>query len=154
MLHINGYMFDWQRHMLGDNHKFPSTGGQVFQIQSQTWQAIFPTSASPVSRNRLPRRLLYILAVRFSVCAEWFHNRPIKLGRCGTGHHGPSLSIACTCIIVYKIDGSDIYQNHSQLSVKMHYYYYLKNSLIIHEENTKKNHKRVVSVYTDSCWFT
>ena len=24
---------------------------------------------------------------------------------------------------------------------------YLKNSLIIHEENTKKNHKRVVSVY-------
>ena len=23
----------------------------------------------------------------------------------------------------------------------------LKNSLIIHEENTKKNHKRVVSVY-------
>jgi hypothetical protein len=26
-------------------------------------------------------------------------------------------------------------------------YIYLKNSLIIHEENTKKNHKRVVSVY-------
>jgi hypothetical protein len=26
-------------------------------------------------------------------------------------------------------------------------YYLLKNSLIIHEENTKKNHKRVVSVY-------
>jgi hypothetical protein len=25
--------------------------------------------------------------------------------------------------------------------------YNLKNSLIIHEENTKKNHKRVVSVY-------
>jgi hypothetical protein len=25
--------------------------------------------------------------------------------------------------------------------------YYLKNSLIIHEENTKKNHKRIVSVY-------
>jgi hypothetical protein len=25
--------------------------------------------------------------------------------------------------------------------------YFLKNSLIIHEENTKKNHKRVVSVY-------
>ena len=25
--------------------------------------------------------------------------------------------------------------------------HYLKNSLIIHEENTKKNHKRVVSVY-------
>ena len=24
---------------------------------------------------------------------------------------------------------------------------YFKNSLIIHEENTKKNHKRVVSVY-------
>jgi hypothetical protein len=24
---------------------------------------------------------------------------------------------------------------------------WLKNSLIIHEENTKKNHKRVVSVY-------
>ena len=24
---------------------------------------------------------------------------------------------------------------------------YLKNSLIIHEENKKKNHKRVVSVY-------
>jgi hypothetical protein len=49
------------------------------------------------------------------------------------------------------IDGCGIYQNHSQLSVKMHYYYYLKNSLITHEENTKKNHKRVVSVYTDSC---
>jgi hypothetical protein len=26
-------------------------------------------------------------------------------------------------------------------------YEQLKNSLIIHEENTKKNHKRVVSVY-------
>ena len=26
---------------------------------------------------------------------------------------------------------------------------YLKNSLIIHEENTKKNHKRVVSVYVN-----
>ena len=26
-------------------------------------------------------------------------------------------------------------------------YMELKNSLIIHEENTKKNHKRVVSVY-------
>ena len=26
-------------------------------------------------------------------------------------------------------------------------YMVLKNSLIIHEENTKKNHKRVVSVY-------
>jgi hypothetical protein len=26
-------------------------------------------------------------------------------------------------------------------------YQHLKNSLIIHEENTKKNHKRVVSVY-------
>ena len=26
-------------------------------------------------------------------------------------------------------------------------YNFLKNSLIIHEENTKKNHKRVVSVY-------
>jgi hypothetical protein len=26
-------------------------------------------------------------------------------------------------------------------------YIYLKNSLIIHEENTNKNHKRVVSVY-------
>jgi hypothetical protein len=26
-------------------------------------------------------------------------------------------------------------------------YILLKNSLIIHEENTKKNHKRVVSVY-------
>ena len=25
--------------------------------------------------------------------------------------------------------------------------YYFKNSLIIHEENTKKNHKRVVSLY-------
>ena len=24
-----------------------------------------------------------------------------------------------------------------------------KNSLIIHEENTKKNHKRVVSLYVD-----
>jgi hypothetical protein len=27
------------------------------------------------------------------------------------------------------------------------YIFILKNSLIIHEENTKKNHKRVVSVY-------
>ena len=27
------------------------------------------------------------------------------------------------------------------------YKIYLKNSLIIHEENTKENHKRVVSVY-------
>ena len=26
---------------------------------------------------------------------------------------------------------------------------YFKNSLIIHEENTKKNHKRVVSLYVD-----
>ena len=26
-------------------------------------------------------------------------------------------------------------------------YIYLKNSLIIHQENTKKNHKRVISVY-------
>jgi hypothetical protein len=26
-------------------------------------------------------------------------------------------------------------------------YIHLKNSVIIHEENTKKNHKRVVSVY-------
>jgi hypothetical protein len=26
-------------------------------------------------------------------------------------------------------------------------HFLLKNSLIIHEENTKKNHKRVVSVY-------
>ena len=29
----------------------------------------------------------------------------------------------------------------------MYIYIVLKNSLIIHEENTKKNHKRVVSVY-------
>ena len=28
-------------------------------------------------------------------------------------------------------------------------YIYFKNSLIIHEENTKKNHKRVVSLYVD-----
>jgi hypothetical protein len=28
-------------------------------------------------------------------------------------------------------------------------YMYFKNSLIIHEENTKKNHKRVVSLYVD-----
>jgi hypothetical protein len=27
--------------------------------------------------------------------------------------------------------------------------YNFKNSLIIHEENTKKNHKRVVSLYVD-----
>ena len=27
------------------------------------------------------------------------------------------------------------------------YYIYFKNSLIIQEENTKKNHKRVVSLY-------
>jgi hypothetical protein len=26
---------------------------------------------------------------------------------------------------------------------------YFKNSLIIHDENTKKNHKRVVSLYVD-----
>jgi hypothetical protein len=35
-------------------------------------------------------------------------------------------------------------------NVMQHYtrlYKALKNSLIIHEENTKKNHKRVVSVY-------
>ena len=29
----------------------------------------------------------------------------------------------------------------------MNLYHILKNSLIIHEENTKKNHKPVVSVY-------
>ena len=29
------------------------------------------------------------------------------------------------------------------------YVWYFKNSLIIHEENTKKNHKRVVSLYVD-----
>ena len=29
------------------------------------------------------------------------------------------------------------------------YYLVFKNSLIIHEENTKKNHKRVVSLYVD-----
>ena len=29
----------------------------------------------------------------------------------------------------------------------MYIYIYLKNSLIIQEENTKKNHKRVVSLY-------
>ena len=28
-------------------------------------------------------------------------------------------------------------------------YQIFKNSLIIHEENTKKNHKRVVSLYVD-----
>jgi hypothetical protein len=36
----------------------------------------------------------------------------------------------------------------------LYVYIMLKNSLIIHEENTKKNHKRVVSVYviqSDSC---
>ena len=31
---------------------------------------------------------------------------------------------------------------------KVHYMRF-KNSLIIHEENTKKNHKRVVSLYVD-----
>ena len=29
------------------------------------------------------------------------------------------------------------------------FYITFKNSLIIHEENTKKNHKRVVSLYVD-----
>ena len=29
------------------------------------------------------------------------------------------------------------------------FYRRFKNSLIIHEENTKKNHKRVVSLYVD-----
>jgi tRNA uridine 5-carbamoylmethylation protein Kti12 len=29
------------------------------------------------------------------------------------------------------------------------FYKTFKNSLIIHEENTKKNHKRVVSLYVD-----
>jgi hypothetical protein len=31
--------------------------------------------------------------------------------------------------------------------IYIYIYIYLKNSLIIHEENTEKNHKRVVSVY-------
>jgi hypothetical protein len=35
-------------------------------------------------------------------------------------------------------------------SSQMYYLiYFFKNSLIIHEENTKKNHKRVVSLYVD-----
>jgi hypothetical protein len=34
-----------------------------------------------------------------------------------------------------------------QYCVTIGMYLILKNSLIIHEENTKKNHKRVVSVY-------
>ena len=29
------------------------------------------------------------------------------------------------------------------------FYHNFKNSLIIHEENTNKNHKRVVSLYVD-----
>ena len=32
---------------------------------------------------------------------------------------------------------------------RMDFDYPFKNSLIIHEENTKKNHKRVVSLYVD-----
>ena len=32
-------------------------------------------------------------------------------------------------------------------SIIFYIFYFLKNSLIIHEENTKKNHKRIVSVY-------
>ena len=31
----------------------------------------------------------------------------------------------------------------------LYLYMLFKNSLIIHEENTKKNHKRVVSLYVD-----
>jgi hypothetical protein len=34
-----------------------------------------------------------------------------------------------------------------ELHVHINLYNKLKNSLIIHEENRKKNHKRVVSVY-------
>ena len=33
--------------------------------------------------------------------------------------------------------------------MKGNLYQHFKNSLIIHEENTKKNHKRVVSLYKD-----
>jgi hypothetical protein len=39
-----------------------------------------------------------------------------------------------------------------QLSLSAYYVTFVdnfKNSLIIHEENTKKNHKRVVSLYVD-----
>jgi hypothetical protein len=38
---------------------------------------------------------------------------------------------------------AEVYQN------KHNHYESFKNSLIIHEENTKKNHKRVVSLYVD-----
>ena len=37
----------------------------------------------------------------------------------------------------------------SSVSEAPTFYYIFKNSLIIHEENTKKNHKRVVSLYVD-----
>jgi hypothetical protein len=53
--------------------------------------------------------------------------------------------------------------NHKLINIKHHVlssprderhinqmiYNYFKNSLIIHEENTKKNHKRVASLYVD-----
>jgi hypothetical protein len=36
-----------------------------------------------------------------------------------------------------------------QIVLYIYIYIYFKNSLIIHNENTKKNHKRVVSLYVD-----
>ena len=35
------------------------------------------------------------------------------------------------------------------IHIYIYMYIYFKNSLIIHEENTKKNHRRVVSLYVD-----
>ena len=39
-------------------------------------------------------------------------------------------------------------KHKEESTIKKHYIEF-KNSLIIHEENTKKNHKRVVSLYVD-----
>ena len=46
------------------------------------------------------------------------------------------------CHKVYELLMSILY-----IYIYIYIYIYLKNSLIIHEENTKKNHKCVVSVY-------
>ena len=40
-----------------------------------------------------------------------------------------------------------MFRKPKNLTIYIYIYIYLKNSLIIHEENAKKNHKRVVSVY-------
>ena len=46
----------------------------------------------------------------------------------------------CFIFVKYKPSG---------YTIQISFYLLFKNSLIIHEENTKKNHKRVVSLYVD-----